>query len=82
MKLQFVLSATRATMGDKKDYAYIFRFIGETNDGGHYESDWFGMDISASSAKEAKKEIEQIMIDRGAFDWALDGLCPYLNGAI
>ena len=83
MKIEFALRTTlKPLTGNVNEYVYVFRFVGMTNYGHQYKSTWNRYSAYTETAKEAKKNIIERLTNQGAFDCALDGMCPYENNCL
>jgi hypothetical protein len=83
MKLIFFLKCRIPALDSNiSEYQYDFKFEGLDNFGKMQSFDWCLYSSYARTASEAKKDIKQRLINSGAFDSALDGVCPYLSGQL
>jgi len=79
MKVEFYKIATHKGIDKQgiespfKEYIYNIRLVGKDYFNKPYESDFYQYCTVQKNAKDAKKDIEQRLINNGVFDAALDG---------
>jgi hypothetical protein len=77
MKIRFDLNSIIESTSDIKEYVYSFQLFGKTYKGDYFETKWEEYSSYSKTAKEAREDVKNRLIQNQSFDWALDGICPF-----